>query len=249
MTRRPAPIPARPGRALALGLLCAALAAPLTAQTRTDATFVAKLYGATLATITMAGQTSGSAYSVRAELSTRGIVSALSNTSYRGDASGRISSGRFRPARYDETVVEGSDRKVGALVWRAGLPQPEGYMAEERQDDALPISGQGDTVDPLTAIFMVLRDQSPEEVCPPLRQFVFDGERRSVVELTRTSETADTITCAGQFRRVAGYPKDEYDKRRKVFPLELTYTRSGDVMQAQVMKLRTDYGPATLERR
>ena len=232
-----------------LAALVGALAAPLAAQTRTQAEFTAKLYAATLATISVNGQVSGSAYDVRADLSTRGLASALSNASYRGEASGRVSGGRFRPARYDETVVEGSERKVGALVWRAGLPQPEGYKAEERQDDALAISGQGDTVDPLTAIFMVLRDQAPQEVCPPLRQFSFDGERRSVVELTRTSESADRITCAGQFRRVAGYPKDEYDKRRKVFPLELTYVRAGDVMQMQEMKLQTDYGPASLERR
>lgn len=235
--------------ALAVPMLAVPVAGPLAAQTRTDAEFVVKLYGANLARIRLTGETSASGYEVSGTLSTTGIASALSNTSYDGTAKGRRSGLTFRPARYDELVVERDKRKDGALVYASGVPQPVGYKAEERMDDALDVATQGDTVDPLTAIFMVLRDQPADEVCPPVRQYVFDGERRSVVELTRTSQSAEEIVCAGQFKRVKGYPKDEYDNKRKVFPIEVTYRRAGDVMQVQTMSLQTDYGLGHLERR
>ncbi|MEM8740027.1 MAG: DUF3108 domain-containing protein [Pseudomonadota bacterium] len=231
-----------------LFLFCS-LAVPLSAEIRTQAVYTAKLYGATLATINLTGRTTDGRYSVSAELSTKGLVSALSDASYFGKVSGTRSGERFRPARYTETVKENGAERAGALVYQAGMPQPQGFKAEERGPDALALSGQGDTVDPLTGIFMVFRDQPAAEVCPPLRQFVFDGERRTVIELKRTAESADEITCAGQFRRVAGYAKDDRYGRRKVLPIELTYRRAGDLMQMQEIRFQTDYGPARLERR
>lgn len=229
----------------------AALAAPLpaAAQVRTDAEFVVKLYGATLARIRLNGETTATGYDVTGTLSTSGLARALSNTSYDGASTGRRSGNGFAPARYDELVVEGDKRKDGALVYASGVPRPVGYKAETRGEGALEVSTQGDTVDPLTAIFMVLRDQPADEVCPPLRQYVFDGERRSVIELKRTSESEDEIVCSGQFKRVKGYPRDEYSDKRKVFPLEVTYQRAGDVMQVQNMSLQTDYGQGWLVRR
>ena len=235
-----------------IGLLAAltlATARPAAAQqVTTDASFVVRLSVATLAAIALDGRTGGGRYDVTGELSTRGIVSALSDVHYLGKARGSQAGNRFRPARYDETVTEGGDSKIGALAYSGGVPRPEGFKAEERGDDALAVEGQADTVDPLTAIFMVLRDQPPEEVCPPLRQFVFDGERRTVVELTRVTETADQIVCGGQFRRIAGYPSDARKGQRQVLALEVTYARAGAVMQAQQVRLMTDYGPATLTR-
>lgn len=234
---------------LALLILCAG-GTPLRADVRTDADFVARLIGAQLATISLTGTTSDTGYTVSGELTTRGAASLVRKVTYVATSKGRRSGNDFRPDRYSETVIEPDRRKEGALDYQGGIPRAEGdkIRSRERLDAPLPLADQGDTVDPLTAIFMVLRDQPAAEVCPPLRQFSFDGERRSVVELTRVSESAEQITCSGQFRRVGGYTGED-DKRPKVLRMEVTYQRNGDVMQAQQMRLQTDFGPATLTRR
>ena len=224
------------------------LTTPAFADTRTEARFVVKLYGATLALVQMSAVERDRDYAVSGEISTRGIVGALADVRYLGEVSGRRSGATYRPGSYSETVIEGEARKTGGLAFRAGLPHPVGYKAEERGEDALAIEGQGDTVDPLTGLFLVLADRPRGEVCR-LTQHVFDGERRTVVDLRDATTGGDTIICRGTFRRIAGYPHDAKSGRRKVLNLEVHYVPAGEVMQVEEVRLMTDYSPARLVRR
>lgn len=228
--------------------LAVCIGRPGMAETRTQARFVMKVLGTNVAEIRIDGTVSDARYAVDGRLATTGVVSALVDVLYVGRAQGRRAGSAFRPQRYSETVVEGKARKSGALAFRGGVPHPEGYKAEERGPDALPIEGQSDTVDPLTAIFMVLRDQSDAEVCK-LRQFVFDGERRTHVDFTRAAPASDGLTCTGTFRRIAGYPHDKHSKRRKVVPMTVHYRRNGDLYQVTEVRMQSDYGAAVLRRR
>lgn len=217
-------------------------------ETRTEARFVVKLYGATLALVQMNAVERSGDYAVSGEISTRGIVGALADVRYLGEVLGRRSGPAYLPKRYSETVIEGEDRKTGGLAFRSGLPHPVGYKAEERGADALAIEGQGDTVDPLTGLFLVLANRPRDAICR-LTQHVFDGERRTVVELRDATTEGDTIICRGTFRRIAGYPHDATNGRRKELGLEVHYGPAGDVMQVEEVRLMTDYGPARLVRR
>ncbi len=175
---------------IALIALLLLLNAPVSAETRTEARYVVKVYGATLALVQMSAVERAGDYAVSGEISTRGIVGALADVRYLGEVTGRRSGTRYRPTTYSETVIEGAERKTGGLAFRAGLPHPVGYKADERGEDALAIEGQGDTVDPLTGLFLVLADRPRDAVCR-LTQHVFDGERRTVVDLRDATAEAE----------------------------------------------------------
>lgn len=97
-------------------------------------------------------------------------------------------------------------------------------------------------------LFSVLRDQPDADLCKS-DQLVFDGGRRTRVRLTGRTMSGGTVTCNGQFIRIAGYPAHDLEKRR-VVPLTLTYEPGeAGLMQARGALLRTDYGPVGLVRR
>ncbi|MGV6846911.1 MAG: DUF3108 domain-containing protein [Marinibacterium sp.] len=239
-------------RAIATAAILTALAlAPgpsAAAEIRTRAEFRMKILGTPVADMRMDGTTTATRYSVTGTLTTTGLVSALIDVRYSGTASGRRTGTSFRPGSYTETVTEGRETRSGALMFRGGVPHPRGFKAEERGADALPIRDQHDTVDPLTAIFMVLRDQSADEVCR-LDQHVFDGERRTRITFTKARDVPGGLTCTGTYRRIAGYPHDRTSKRRKVVPMVVQYRLADGLYRATEVRMISDFGAAVLRRK
>ena len=113
------------------------------------------------------------------------------------------------------------------MAYKAGVPQVKSYNPPRppRAEDISPAT-QGGTVDPLTALFAVLRTVPEAEACMA-KLVMFDGRRRSQVVLTAPQRTDDGITCRGEYRRLEGFsPEDMAEKSR--FPFTLTYRAAGD---------------------
>ena len=72
-------------------------------------------------------------------------------------------------------------------------------------------------MDPLTAMFATLRDVAPGQECQVSLK-MFDGRRATRLTLGGRQAAGDKVTCAGEYRRVAGFsPEDMAEKTRFPF--------------------------------
>lgn len=188
------------------------------------------------------------AYSVEARFGATGLVRLFRDMGFVMHAEGRIRDGRFLPALYTEEVDTGRRTSSARMRYEDETPVLVAGRVEDGEVAPLDPAGQAGTVDPLTALLAVLRDQPAADLCRYDRA-VFDGGRRSRVRLTGGTRSGDTVTCNGQFLRVAGYPAEDLETRR-VVPLTIDYAAGADGrMQARGALLRTVYGPVGLARR
>lgn len=209
----------------------------------TQATFDVRIGGLRAGTLAIAGEENATRYAVAARMRSAGLVGALRTVRYDGTVRGRIAEGTPRPARYEESFRRGGDASAKALTYRGGVPRLTG-------DDGgdLDPASQGGTVDPLTAIWGLLRDVPTADACR-FATPIFDGERRSRVALGPLRRDGGRIVCDGEYRRVAGY-SDKDMARRTRFAFRLTYRPAGpDRWAVERLDMDTTLGRGTLIRR
>ena len=225
------------------------LAAPALAQVETRATYDLTLRGLRAATLTVSAQETRSAYGARAALQSAGLLRMIKSLSFDTSADGRVENGRFRPARYTENVDLGSRKSSAELAFVNGVPEVRrAEPARPPRDRDVAPETQGGTIDPLTAIFIGLRDQPRATLCTT-DSFLFDGRRRSRVVLSNPQANGREVTCAGLYQRIAGFSEREMAEKTD-FPFRITYAPGADgLMQAREVRLETLYGPAVLTRR
>lgn len=218
-----------------------------------DMTFSVQLLGLPIGRMQLAGQEGvmndgQGGYFIRSTFATRGLAS-LVNASFVLSAKGRINDGRLAPRAYVEKINTGNRRSTARLDYKGGVPHlTSGSVAAEVAADpnALDAAAQGGTVDPLTALYGVLRDRPKPGLCR-YDVTIFDGQRRARLAMTGRSQTGRRVTCAGAYTRLAGFSVSEL-KRQTVYPFTVTYIPSGGVMRAQALTVRTSYGAAVLAR-
>lgn len=227
----------------------AAFGTPVPAPAGQDfaAGFDVQALGFKVGEMSMTGKLAGGAYEVSAEFGTTGLIRLFRDMGFVMRSSGDWQDGP-RPRDYVEQVNTGNRTSSARMRYSGGVPSLVGGDVDDGEVEPLDPATQGGTLDPLSALFTVLRDQGKDGLCQADMQ-IFDGGRRTRVILTGRSESRGEVTCIGQFRRIAGYPQDELETRR-VVPLTITYARGENgVMQAQSAMLRTVYGPVGLKRR
>ncbi|MFD1913411.1 DUF3108 domain-containing protein [Halodurantibacterium flavum] len=187
-------------------------------------------------------------YAVTGRLESTGLVGAIRKVRYDAQVTGRRAADRFVPASYQESSDNGRRQVESRMNFQAGVPQVMSYSPprEPSERDVDPATQAG-TVDPLTALYAVLRDVPVAEACQA-RLAIFDGRRRSEVAVGNAQANGNRITCNGEYRRVAGYSERDMAERR-VFPFNMTYVVDGDI--ARVTEVTTDsiYGRAVMRRR
>ncbi|MGQ0566064.1 MAG: DUF3108 domain-containing protein [Gemmobacter sp.] len=253
-------MPASPRRRFRLSLL--ALVACLAAMTALVAlspaghaqqvdnhTFDVTLKGLRAATLSFAGEQSGNAYSVSGKLESRGLAAMVRKVRYDATARGSARGGKYTPSAYSEKADTGKRKSASVMEYRRGVPQVKSYdpPREPRPEDLDP-ARQGGTVDPLTALYATLRDVEAGQECKVALQ-MFDGRRRTQIALTGRKAEGETVSCRGEYRRIAGYSAEDMAEKTR-FPFVLTYAPKGDGrMQVQTITTETLYGTATLTRR
>lgn len=241
---RPAPL-----RRLALTLALALTAAPLAARAE-PVQFDLVLRGITAGRLTYDGQVSGKSYAVSGRLQTTGLAALLKRVSYNATAKGSVSAaGRFTPSAYTEDADTGKRQSKSVMAYRGGVPQVTQYSpARGPREYDLDPAKQGGTVDPLTALFVTLRDVDPGQECGTSLR-LFDGRRSSAVTTSNRKEAGKTVTCAGEYRRTGGFsPEDMAEKTR--FPFTVTYSPGPNgQMRVTEVSMDTLYGKGRLVRR
>jgi hypothetical protein len=101
-------------------------------------------------------------------------------------------------------------------------------------------------VDPLTGLYAILRDTTPEAACD-VDLTMFDGHRVSRVTLSGARAVEGGVMCDGVYRRVAGYPPKVLAERQ-TFAFTAFYVAEGDVLRAQELTMDSLFGPARMTR-
>lgn len=225
------------------------LAAPASAETTDQAVFDVMLRGMRAGTLSFSGEEQDGRYAVSGRLQSGGLMGVLKSTRYDVTASGAMQGRTPAAAAYTERTARGDDRRETVLSWTGGVPKVERHVPprKPRSYDVEP-SAQRGTVDPLSALYAALRDAAPGEECR-LALDIFDGRRLTTVSLGEPKPAGDGVTCRGEFRRVAGYSRDDMaEKTRFPFVVSLAPTAEGRMRVVQVAA-ETVWGQATLRRR
>ena len=230
-------------------LLLAIGSTPAAADQQDSAIFDLHLRGLRAGTLSVSGAIEGASYAASGKLQSSGILAAIKKIRYDAKVSGSVSGSRYTPRTYQETADTGRRQSESLMEYRAGVPQLKVYNPPRKPEDQdIDPATQGGTVDPMTAAYATLRDVPEAEACQ-LNLTLFDGKRRSQVQLSNPVMQGDRITCAGEYRRLEGFSdKDMAEKTR--FPFRLIYNPAQNgVLRVGEVQMDTLYGKGVLKRR
>ena len=131
------------------------------------------------------------------------------------------------------------------MIFKNGIPSltysdpPKDYWAKP--------SDQTGTVDPITAIMVLLSDQSKEPECS-LAMNVYDGARRFSIKLSEKLAFDEKLSCKGSYTKIDGYSKKEWSQGGG-FLFELKYISEDDNYQVERLIMATKRGRTSFIRR
>lgn len=241
----------RTGIPAAGAVLLAALALPVPQAGAAGgaAEFAVSIRGFRVASLTLSGRRDGAAYDVTGTLASAGLLGWVRHIRYDASVTGRFLGPRPVPSRYVENADTGKRRSQAVMAYRDGVPQVKSYNPPRPPavQEIAPVT-QGGTVDPLTALYMVLRDVPRAGACD-LRLTLFDGRRRSQVVLGPAETSGGRIACAGEYRRLQGFTDADMAEKSR-FPFRLTYDDAGGgLVHVTEISMDTLYGKGRMIRR
>jgi hypothetical protein len=228
-----------------LGIVLWMLAASVAAEEKTAILYDVQLIGAKVGEITIAGNQANGRYAARSQFATTGIVKALKDM--HGDVSvkGRVAGRDHTPGQYSETINDGKRFTDVKVRFEGKAPKLISGNPDSRAEPA-DTSSLRSALDPLTALYLILRNQPRDGLCQ-FRRDVFDGHRHARLSLGSPRPKQDRVTCAGEYRRIDGYTSSEKKERRIPFTV-LYEAEAGDMLVTRV-DIQTKYGKAVLHRR
>jgi len=185
-------------------------------------------------------------YSAAGHLRSTGIFSAISKYSFEASSKGKIESGLFIPDYYSERSDTGRRKEEKTMQYsKQGIElntkkTPKPYWQDPDK--------QLDTLDPMSSIIYILRDQQEANIC---RQnfAMFDGIRRVKIKFTHGEETSDgQFTCHGIYSRIGGYTEKEL-KDGTDFPFNVNYKIKNAIYKVFAFEITTNRGRAKFVRK
>ncbi len=231
---------------LALFVLC--LPPHFVSAGDTRSSYDVRLLGVPVGQLRLAAREDGARYAVTSTFATTGLARIV-DASFGLSAQGSITADGLAPTSYDEQIDTGSRRSTAQLSYAGGVPRITGgtVAAKVASDpDALDPRAQTGSVDPLTALYGVLRDRPLPGLCD-YSVIIFDGARRAALTMSGGRDEGGRVTCTGAYTRLAGFSASEM-RRQSAYPFSITYSPVGDVMQPQTLTVHSGYGTAVLTR-
>ncbi len=234
-------------RARALTVAALLVLPSLASAQETAGRYAVRALGVKVGELVMTGAASETKYTVSSQFTTTGMVGAVAGVKFLLRATGARKGQDFHPRSYTEEMDTGERQSEASLSYSGGVARGGGEKAQSNRKYKVSDGQQRGAVDPLTGMFMVMRDQPADTLCN-IRQKVFDGERLTELELGAPMAKGGQVVCEGQFRRLAGYSAEDLQNNGR-FNLSVTYEPVGDLMRATRMRAETIYGPASIVRR
>lgn len=232
---------ASPLPALLLAVLLAALPVPVRAETL-SAAFDVRIGALRLGALEMRGAETSGRYEVQGAAQSTGLVGEFARWSVSAAAAGAVSDTRYSPSRF---TSERRDRKGTTRTtfrYAAGTPQVTQTPADDNRKPwhAGPEDQRG-TVDPLTAVWALLRDRPKAGACD-LDLSSYDGRTRARLRLGGLRAEDGRLVCPGTYTRIDGY-SDEEMKEQVRWSFSLIYDdTNGPLLRTRALHLPTRYG-------
>lgn len=188
--------------------------------------YEARFAGLRVADITIAAQENGTSYAVSALVTPTGLVALLRDIRFDMSVRGRLNHGQLLPDLYRDDVNTGRRASSVTLQYDRATPRVIGI----RPDDGplpwdLDAGDQTGTIDPLSAIWRVLRPRPEADLCG-WQVTMFDGQRRTRLFFEEGLREGADITCRGLYQRLAGYPPADLAERSR-FPFSARFSDRG----------------------
>lgn len=171
-----------------LTLLC--LASPLVTHRAAATQLNYRLYvlGLPAAEATLRVDLASPAYRVTLRFHTVGLVTLVAGDRLEEHASGRFESDRPAPLEYGSNGrLHGQDR-VADLTWRDGTPIVTAIAPpNEKEREEVPVAQRAHTIDPLSAIVMLLNQVAQTGRCEGTSR-AYDGRRLQLLEARTAGE-------------------------------------------------------------
>ena len=184
-------------------------------------------------------------YTATGRLKPSGLVAAFADFALRAEVTGAVEGTSLAPEIYAATTGKEGARKERVIDWSGDLPKVESSEAPDDHwaDPAL----QGDAVDPLTALWLLMQDRPEADLCT-LDISYFDGERRVqlVTEAPRPVEKG--MACTGHYIRQGGFSEKALEEGH-AFGFTLIYRPEDTLWEVARIEVDTGRGPALLIRR
>lgn len=221
----------------------ATLPLELQAETHYDIRF----RGLQVAEATVAGRETADAYAAAGRVMATGMVQVFARVRFDLSTEGRVTGTHFRPARYREDVDTGDRASEVVLSWAGPMPVIE-RQSPAPAPYAVPPADAAGTVDPLTALWRLLRDADRAEMLCDYTVQVYDGARRSQFAMGPRQAAPDGITCAGEYRRLDGFSAEAMSDRQS-FPFTAHYAETEGVWRLTEVRATSLFGPIRITRR
>lgn len=232
-------------RPFALALL---LAAPTAGRSQgADATYDLYISGIKAGRLTMSSELTGDRYTAATDMTSAGVLGVFADFYFRGTSSGRLDgNGGVVPQQFVARSKSNRAERETRIDWRDGTPVE--VSVQPPRDSAPDPTAQSGTLDPVSALYLLLRDTPRDAVCDKVVE-VFDGSRRSRLTLAAPRSEGDQLVCDGRFARLEGEAHSLSSADRE-YPFSLVYrdTGAGDA-KMQRIESPTSFGTAVVERR
>ena len=187
---------------------------------RFDVTFVSIQIG----TIALTARQREDQYFVVMKARSSGLGHVIRNFSISARTHGLNRNGTLRPRSFQEESNFGDTKRRQEIHYPRGIPVLIAREPPLDEDEEVAVVEGPGTVDPLTAVYLLLNDVPSEELCD-LSVEIFGGKRLSRLSLGRLTRNTRTTLCQGTYTRIDGYSPDELEDG-KTTPFEVRYMRS-----------------------
>ena len=184
-------------------------------------------------------------YDISGVLRSKGFARVVTKYKFEAQTKGKVSNSKYYPAAYSEKSDTGRRKEQKSIIYNKMIPKITSAK-DPKPHWAKPKSQKG-TVDPMTAIHLIMGDRIEKTLCK--QKFnLFDGARRIEIILSKINIEKNSAQCRGEYIRQDGYTEEEM-KEGKVFPFMINYIKRDEIYAVESLRIKTLRGRTKFTRR
>jgi hypothetical protein len=184
-------------------------------------------------------------YDISGVLRSKGFARLVTKYKFVAQTQGKLSNSRYYPTSYSEKSDTGRRKEQKSIIYQKMVPKITSAKSP-KPHWAKPTSQKG-TVDPMTAIHLVMGDRIEKTLCK--QQFnLFDGARRIEIILSKINIQKNSAQCRGEYIRQDGYTDKEM-KEGKTFPFTINYIKRDEIYAVESLEIKALRGRTKFTKR
>ena len=184
-------------------------------------------------------------YDISGVLRSKGFARVVTKYKFEGQTQGKISNSKYYPSSYSEKSDTGRRKEQKSIIYHKMVPKI--ISAKDPKPHWAKPKSQKGTVDPMTAIHIIMGDRIEKKLCK--QKFnLFDGARRIEIILSKTYIQKNSAQCSGDYIRQEGYKAEEM-KEGQVFPFTINYIKRDKIYAVESLEIKALRGWTKFTRR